>query len=138
MAIITEKFNINTRGFTDIIDITNKIQDLINVANVKNANTCIYVTGSTASITTIEFEPGLLKDLPEALERIAPVNYEYKHDQRWKDGNGYAHIRAAIVGTSINVPVVDGNLALGTWQQVVLLDFDNKPRTRTIMIQIIY
>lgn len=138
MAIITEKFNINTKGFTDIIDITNKIQDMINVANVKNANACIYVTGSTASITTIEFEPGLLKDLPEALERIAPVNFEYKHDQRWKDGNGYAHIRAAIVGSSINVPVIDGNLALGTWQQVVLIDFDNKPRARTIMLQIIY
>lgn len=138
MAIISEKFNIITKGYTDILDITNKIQDIVNTSNVKNANVCVYVAGSTASITTIEFEPGLLKDLPFALDKIAPEHNDYNHDQKWKDGNGYAHVRSAIVGTSVNVPVIDGHLALGTWQQLVLIDFDNKPRTRTIVVQIIH
>lgn len=138
MAIINEKFNISTRGFTDIVDITNKLHDLTLKANLKSANACVYVVGSTASITTIEYEPGLIKDLPEALEKIAPANKEYHHDQKWKDGNGHAHIRSAIIGNSINIPVIDGHLVLGTWQQVVLIDFDNKPRTRTITVQFIY
>lgn len=138
MAIRTDKFNINTNGFNDIIDITNKVQDIVSISRSKDANVCIYVVGSTASVTTIEFEPGLLKDLPEALEKIAPMNNHYKHDQKWKDGNGYAHVRAAIIGCSVNIPVIDGHLVLGTWQQVVLIDFDNKPRTRTIAVQILY
>lgn len=138
MGILTERFNIITKGFTDIIDITSKIKDLAATNNIKNANVSIYVAGSTASITTVEFEPGLIKDFPEALENIAPMNKTYHHDKTWQDGNGYAHIRASIIGNSTNIPILDGHLQLGTWQQIVLIDFDNKPRTRTIICQYIY
>lgn len=138
MPIITEKFNVSTQGFTDIIDITNKLNDLTEKVNLKSANACVYVAGSTASVISIEYEPGLIKDLPEALEKIAPVNKDYHHDNKWHDGNGYAHIRSALMGNSINIPVIDNHLYLGTWQQIVLLDFDNKPRTRTIIVQFIY
>ncbi len=138
MAILTEKFIINTRGFTDILDITHKIQDIVSVANIKEANVCVYAQGSTLSLTMLEFEPGLLKDLPDILEKIAPEGKDYFHNKRWNDGNGYAHIRASIIGNSVNVPVVDGHLLLGTWQQIVLVDFDNRPRSRTITVQILY
>src|SRR5574344_1923616 len=97
----------------------------------------VYVSGSTVSLTAIEFEPGLLTDLPEALERIAPVHEEYHHDETWHDGNGYAHVRAAIMGSSFTVPLVNGALQLGTWQQIVLIDFDNKARTRTVHVQMV-
>ncbi len=138
MPIKTEKFNVTTQGFTDILDITNKVQDIIAISGIKEANVFIYVSGSTASITTLEFEPGLIRDLPEALENIAPVNKDYFHNKKWNDGNGHAHLRSAIIGNSVNVPLFDGHLVLGTWQQIVLVDFDNKPRTRTIMVQILY
>ena len=138
MSIVTDKFNIITKGFTDVIDITNKVKDITTNNNIKEGNVNIYVIGSTASITTIEFEPGLVKDLPVALENIAPMNKIYHHDETWHDGNGYAHIRASIIGNSINIPILDGHLQLGTWQQIVLVDFDNKPRTRTIICQFIY
>ena len=137
MTIISDKFSISTKGFTDIIDITVNVSELVKKNNIKNANALIYVIGSTASITTLEYEPGLLKDLPEALEKFAPVNKEYFHDQTWQDGNGYAHIRSALIGTSENIPVVDGTLFLGRWQQIVLVDLDNKPRTRTVLVQFI-
>jgi len=137
MTIISDKFTVKTKGFTDIIDITKNVAGLVQKHNITNANALIYVIGSTASITTLEYEPGLLKDLPEALEKFAPVNKEYFHDQTWQDGNGYAHIRSALIGTSENIPVVDGSLFLGNWQQIVLIDFDNKSRTRTILVQFI-
>ena len=103
----------------------------------KNALVCVSIQGSTSAITTIEYEEGLVKDLRDALERIAPMNKDYHHDEIWHDGNGYAHVRAALVGSSVNIALVDGLLNLGTWQQVVLLDFDNKPRSRNITVQII-
>ena len=93
--------------------------------------------GSTASITTIEYEPGLLKDLPDVLNEIVPMDKMYHHDDTWHDGNGYAHVRAALLGSSISVPLIDGALLLGTWQQIVLIDFDNKPRSRNVYVQII-
>lgn len=138
MTIINEKFNINTQGFTDIIDISRNVQNYVYKHSIKDALVVAYVGGSTASLTTIEFEPGLLEDLPQALERIAPTNIDYAHDSTWNDGNGYAHVRAAIIGNSISIPLIDGALQLGTWQQVVLIDFDNKARTRTVYLQIIY
>ena len=137
MTIISDKFTVKTKGFTDIIDITKNVAGLVQKHNITNANALIYVIGSTASITTLEYEPGLLKDLPEALEKFAPVNKEYFHDQTWQDGNGYAHIRSALIGTSENIPVIDGSLFLGNWQQIVLIDFDNTSRTRTILVQFI-
>lgn len=137
MTVISDKFTVSTKGFTDIIDITSNVSMIINKHKIKDANAHIYVIGSTASITTLEYEPGLLRDLPEALEKFAPVNKEYFHDLKWQDGNGHAHLRSALIGTSENIPVVDGALFLGTWQQIVLIDFDNKPRTRTVLVQII-
>jgi len=138
MTIITEKFNVTTKGFTDIIDITNKLNDIVNLSGVNSANASVYVIGSTASITSLEFEPGLVKDLPEVLETIIPMNKDYFHNQKWQDGNGAAHIRSAFIGNSMTIPVINNSLYLGTWQQVVLIDFDNKPRTRTVVIQLTY
>ncbi len=137
MAVYTENFTINTRGFTDIIDITQKVKSAVYNHNIKNGNVVVALAGSTASITTIEYEPGLLKDLPDVLDDVAPMNKQYHHDDTWHDGNGYAHVRAAIFGSSISVPLIDGALLLGTWQQIVLIDFDNKPRSRHIYVQII-
>ena len=137
MPVITERFNINTGGFTDIIDITDKVRQVIKKHKLENAQIMVYVAGSTASVSTIEYEPGLLKDLPEAFEKFAPMDKTYHHDETWHDGNGYAHVRASIVGNSQNFPVKDNEILLGTWQQIVLIDFDNKPRTLSIYVQII-
>ena len=137
MTVYTEHFSINTRGFTDIIDITQKVKSAVYQHNIKNGCVVVALPGSTASITTIEYEPGLVRDLPDILDEIAPMNRNYHHDDTWHDGNGYAHIRAAMLGSSVTVPLIDGALLLGTWQQIVLIDFDNKPRSRNIYVQII-
>lgn len=138
MAVINEKFVVNTQGFTDIIDITKNIQNSVYRHSLQNASVLIYTPGSTVSVTNIEFEPGVLVDLSEALDSIVPMGKDYHHDEAWGDGNGYAHVRAAIIGNSTTIPLIDGALQLGTWQQVVLIDFDNKPRNRTVHIQILY
>ena len=138
MPVINENFLSNTQGKNDIIDITKHVQNCVYQHELKNALVCVSVQGSTSAITTIEYESGLVKDLREALERIAPTGMEYHHDEIWHDGNGYAHVRAALVGSSVNIALKDGLLNLGTWQQVVLLDFDNKQRSRNITVQIIY
>lgn len=138
MPVVTERFNISTHGFTDIIDITKNVKDAVKKHNPEDAQIMVYVAGSTASISTIEYEPGLLRDLPEAFEKIAPVNKSYHHDETWNDGNGYAHVRATIVGNSQCFPVKNHEVVLGTWQQIILIDFDNKPRTRGVYVQIIY
>ena len=138
MTVINDKFTINTQGSTDIIDITQKVKHAVYSHSIKDAVVHVCVAGSTVSITNIEFEPGLLVDLPEALDKIAPVNVDYHHDATWHDGNGYAHVRASIVGNSTMVPLIDGALQLGQWQQIVLIDFDNKARTRTVYVQIVY
>ena len=127
MAVINEKFTISTEG-----------NNCVYQHELKNALICVSIQGSTSAVTTIEYEEGLVKDLREALERIAPTGMEYHHDEIWHDGNGYAHVRAALVGSSVNIALVDGLLNLGTWQQIVLLDFDNKPRSRNITVQIIH
>ncbi|CUS95895.1 secondary thiamine-phosphate synthase enzyme YjbQ [Candidatus Chrysopegis kryptomonas] len=137
MKVITDKITVSTKGFNDIIDITDQVQGIVKKHQVKNGNVTIFVSGSTAGVTTIEYEPGLLKDLPEAFERIAPMDKRYHHDSRWGDDNGYAHVRASILGASLTVPFSDGKLLVGTWQQIVLVDFDNRPRTRNIVVQII-
>lgn len=137
MTVINEHFVINTNGNNDIIDITKHVQNCVYQHELKNALVCVSVQGSTSAVTTIEFENGLVKDLKETLERIAPTGMEYHHDEIWHDGNGYAHVRAALVGSSVNIALKDGLLNLGTWQQVVLLDFDNKQRSRNITVQII-
>ena len=138
MTIINDKFSVNTKGNTDIVDITQQVKHIVYSHSLQNAIVHVYVAGSTVSITNIEYEPGLLVDLPEALNKIAPVEKDYHHDETWHDGNGYAHVRASIVGNSTMVPLIDGALQLGQWQQIVLIDFDNKARTRTIYVQIVY
>ena len=138
MTVINEKFIVNTNGNTDIIDITQKVKQAVYSHSLQSAVVYVYVAGSTVSITNIEFEPGLLVDLPEALEKIAPVNQSYHHDETWHDGNGYAHVRASIVGNSTMVPLIDGALQLGQWQQIVLVDFDNNARTRTVYVQVMH
>ena len=138
MTVINEKFSVNTQGFTDIIDITQKVKHAVYSRSLQSAVVHVYVAGSTVSVTNIEFEPGLLVDLPEALDKIAPLNGDYHHDETWHDGNGYAHVRASIVGNNTMVPLIDGALQLGQWQQIVLIDFDNKARTRTVYVQIVY
>lgn len=138
MTVISEKFTVNTKGNTDIVDITKYVQNVVYSHNLQSAAVYVYAPGSTVGVTNIEFEPGLLVDLPEALERIAPIVMEYHHDATWHDGNGYAHIRASIVGNNTMVPLVDGVLQLGQWQQIVLVDFDNKARSRKVWVQIIY
>ena len=138
MTVINEKFVIHTKGNTDIIDITRKVQSVVYKHNLESAVVYIYAAGSTVGITNIEFEPGLLVDLPEALDRIAPVDSTYHHDETWHDGNGYSHVRASIVGNNTMVPLVEGALQLGQWQQIVLIDFDNKARTRNVWVQIVY
>lgn len=137
MEVITEKFQVSTKGHTDVIDITAKVADLLSKHNLKRGNATVFVSGSTAGVTTVEYEPGLVKDLPEAFERVAPTGRRYHHDATWGDNNGYAHVRASFLGPSLTIPFHDGNLLLGTWQQIVLIDFDNRPRDRSIVVQLI-
>lgn len=143
MGVKNEKFLLQTKGFNDIIDITTRVDDVIKKSNqngepVKNGVIHIFSPGSTVSVTTIEYEPGLIKDIPEILDKLIPQNAVYHHDTTWHDGNGYAHIRASIIGNGITVPYVNGEMELGRWQQIVLIDFDNKPRTRSVIVQIIH
>ena len=138
MAIINENFTVHTKGNTDIIDLTPQIRNVVYNYELQNAVIYIYAQGSTVSVTNIEFEPGLLVDFPEIIDKLVPANKDYHHDAMWHDGNGYSHIRASIIGNSTYVPLIDGVLQLGQWQQVVLIDFDNKARSRKINVQIIY
>lgn len=138
MGIINEHFMINTEGNTDIIDITKQVQNCVYQHELKDALVCVSIQGSTSAVTTIEYENGLIEDLREALEKIAPSGKDYHHDEIWHDGNGYAHIRSALMGSSVSVALKDGLLNLGTWQQIILMDFDNKPRSRNITVQIVY
>ena len=136
MKIISRRLNFKTRGETDIIDITSDISDEIKNSGVKDGIVTIFVPGSTGAVTTIEYEPGLLKDLPAMLERIAPKEIEYEHEKRWHDGNGHSHVRASLLGPSITIPFEDGRLTLGTWQQIVFLELDNRSRSREVVLQI--
>jgi secondary thiamine-phosphate synthase enzyme len=137
MQIITDTFAVSTRGHTDIIDITPQINNVLRTSSLQEGNLMVFVSGSTAGITSIEYEPGLLKDLPEAFEKIAPTGVTYHHDATWGDGNGSAHVRAAMLGPSFSVPFKDGAMILGTWQQIVLIDFDNRSRQRNLVVQMI-
>lgn len=137
MEIETHSFSLKTKGNTEIIDITNQVQTVINSSRFIEGNALIFVGGSTAGITTIEHEPGLLYDYPKFFEKIIPSDITYKHDDTWHDGNGHSHVRASLQGASFTVPFKDGNLLLGTWQQIILIDFDNRSRNRNITVQII-
>ena len=136
MAIVTDTVSVQTKGDSDILDLTPKVQALVERHRFRHGQALVFVSGSTAGITTIEYEPGLLHDLPAAFERIAPRDMPYQHEEAWHDGNGHSHVRASLLGPSLIVPVKDGRLLLGTWQQVVLIDFDNRPRRREIVVQL--
>ncbi len=133
----TEEIQLKTGGPGDIIDITSKLGDAVRKSGLSSGTITAFVPGSTGGITTIEYEPGLLKDLPELMEKLVPSDRSYQHDETWHDGNGFSHLRSALVGPDITVPFADGKLMLGTWQQVVFLEFDNRPRTRRVIFQII-
>jgi secondary thiamine-phosphate synthase enzyme len=134
--IFQKKISLATRGFNDIIDITPSLRSVIQESRLKNGLLAVFVPGSTAGLTTIEYEPGLIEDIPEMLEKIAPMQAHYHHDQTWHDGNGYAHLRAALIGPSLTIPFEQSQMQLGTWQQVVLIDFDNHPRQRHLHVQL--
>jgi len=134
--IFQKKISLETRGFNDIIDITPSLRIVLKECAIKNGLLLVFVPGSTAGLTTIEYEPGLIEDVPEMLEKIAPMDSRYHHDQTWHDGNGYAHLRSALIGPSLTIPVENSQLQLGTWQQVVCIDFDNRPRHRHLHVQV--
>jgi secondary thiamine-phosphate synthase enzyme len=135
-TLVTDTLVIPTRGDTEIVNLTGRIQELVKRHHFRHGQALVFVPGSTAGVTTIEHEPGLLQDLPEVIERLVPRTHPYHHDDTWHDGNGHSHIRATLLGPSITVPFKDGTLMLGMWQQVVLIDFDTRPRQREIIIQL--
>ena len=136
MTIQNHDIFVQTTGKTDIIDITAQVSKEVKKSSIKNGGVNLFIPGSTASLTTIEFESGVINDLKKAIDKIAPENIYYEHNERWGDGNGYSHVRAAILGASLNIPIIEDRMTLGTWQQIVLLDFDNRPRERHIIVQI--
>ena len=129
--------SLRTEGGNDVADITERVESAVRSSGVSDGLVTVFVPGSTAGITTIEFEPGAVADLKRAIERLAPAGIQYDHDQRWGDGNGFSHVRAALLGPSLSIPVNQGRMELGTWQQIVLIDFDNRPRTREVVIQVL-
>ena len=134
----TEKIEVKTKGNYDVVDITDKVSKAVKQSRITNGAVTLFNVGSTAGITTTEYEPGLVNhDIKAAFERIAPRNGRYEHEETWHDDNGHSHVRASVLGPSLSVPFVDGQLTLGTWQQIILVDFDTRPRTRTVICQII-
>ncbi len=132
-----DSFQVRTEGETDIIDITHEVERRVATSGIRDGILCLSIPGSTASITTIEAERGVMEDLKRAIERMAPRDITYEHDRAWGDGNGHAHVRAALVGPALSLPVSEGRPVLGTWQQIVLLDFDNRPRIRTVILHVL-
>jgi secondary thiamine-phosphate synthase enzyme len=121
----------------DVVDVTEEVSEAVRESGLVNGAAIIFVPGATGAVTTIEFEPGLVEDIKKALERLAPIDIDYAHDQRWGDGNGYSHIRASLLGPSLSIPFLERELMLGTWQQIVFLEMDNRPRKRKIVVQIV-
>ncbi len=137
MTVVSKSIQIRSKGENDMIDLTDQISEFVGDSGIPNGIVTIFVSGSTGSITTIEFEPGLIKDFPEMLSRIAPKNLDYGHEQMWHDGNGHSHVKASLVGPSLTVPFSNGKMLLGTWQQIVFLELDTRARTRNLVLQII-
>ena len=135
--IFSETISLSTKGFSDILDITHHVDEVIARTKIENGLVTVFCSGSTGAVTTIEYESGVLKDLQKTIEKIVPSNVSYEHDRRWGDGNGFSHVRAALMKPSLTVPLIKGRLALGTWQQIVFIDFDNRKRDRNILVQVI-
>ena len=136
MKVHTKRLTEKTQGRCDIIDITAKVQEQVKKEQVEKGLVTLFVPGSTAALTTIEYEPGLVQDLKELGEKLIPSGRRYHHDDRWGDDNGFSHLRASLFGPSLQIPIEGGRLALGTWQQIILVDFDNRPRTREVTVQV--
>ncbi len=134
----TARINVETKGNCDLVNITEQVSKAIGQSDITVGTITLFNVGSTAGITTTEYEPGLVNyDIAAAFEKIAPQNARYEHEETWHDDNGHSHVQATLLGPSLSVPVVDGQLSLGTWQQIILVDFDTRPRTRTVICQII-
>ncbi len=136
MATFFEEIILSSNGNCDIIDITENVNDVIDKSKIKNGIVTVFAVGSTTGITTIEYEPGLLKDIPKLFDKIIPTLNNYSHNETWGDGNGHSHLRSALIKTSLTIPIVKNEMTLGTWQQIVFIDFDNRSRTRRIAVQV--
>ena len=136
MKIILEEFSMETKGEGDMIDITEILANVLNKVGLRNGLLTSFIPGSTAALTTIEYEPGLKTDFPSAMNRLIPRDIPYEHNKTWHDGNGHSHVKASIIGPSLSIPFQDGKLILGTWQQVVLLEMDTRSRSRRLVIQV--
>jgi len=136
MKVVSDTIKLHTECEGDMIDMTLQLSNIVKESKIKNGTVTIFVSGSTAAVTTIEYEPGLTHDFPAMLSRIVPKDIEYEHDNTWHDGNGHSHVRSSLIGPSITIPIIHGKLTLGTWQQVVLLEMDTKSRNRTVIFQI--
>lgn len=134
--VITKSLRLKSKGETDIIEITRDVENAVQKSKLKNGIVTLFVPGATGALTTVEYESGLVSDLKEAFEKWAPRQGQYAHNLKWADGNGFSHVRASLLGPSITVPFSNGELTLGTWQQIVFIDFDNRPRSREIVLQI--
>ncbi len=137
MPVKTEMFSIQTRGHNDILDVTPEVQAAVGRSDLQAGTATVFVSGSTAGLTTVEYEPGLVKDLKEAFEKIAPAGKDYHHHATWGDDNGNSHVRASLLGPGITLPFTEGRLIMGTWQQVILIDFGTRSRKRDIVVQIL-
>jgi secondary thiamine-phosphate synthase enzyme len=137
MAVKTNSISLSTRGDGDIHDITDEIARQVSQSGLQNGTVTVFCPSSTSALTTIEYESGALSDLRRLFDEIVPQNREYAHNARWHDGNGHSHVRAALLGPSLTIPFVDGDLTLGTWQQVIYVDFDNRPRQRKLVVQLV-
>ena len=135
MKVISESVSFSTSGFNDMKDLTGEVSKKLSASGLKDGIINLFVPGSTGGLTTIEYESGLVKDFSELMEKIIPSGKTYHHDARWGDGNGFSHVRASLLGSSLTVPFSGGKLSLGTWQQIVFVDFDNRSRSRTILLQ---
>jgi len=135
MKVISDTIQFTTQGSNDVKDLTGIVSQRLIASRLRSGIVTIFIPGSTAGLTTIEFEPGVVEDFSNMLERVVPSDVPYQHDRKWGDGNGFSHVRSALIGPSLTVPFEDGRLCLGTWQQVVFVDFDNHPRSRTLLLQ---
>lgn len=136
MPVYTTSLELTTRGGSEIIEITGKVQQSLAESRLREGLVTVFVPGSTGGVITLEYEPGLMRDLEKAFERLAPSDETYHHDRTWGDGNGHSHVRASLVGPSLSVPFREGRLILGTWQQIAFVDFDNRPRRRVLIVQV--
>jgi len=132
----SETISLSTKGLSDIIDITDRVDSAVGRSKIKDGLVTVFCPGSTGGITTIEYESGVVKDLQKAIEKIVPSDIPYEHDRRWGDGNGFSHVRAALMKPSLSIPLIKGRLTLGTWQQIVFIDFDNRTRERNILVHV--